>query len=566
MSLLVAIMDGFGLAMFLPLLQLVSNGSMATGERTGEMGFILEHIEAIGFRPDLTTVLLFLLMFFTLKGVARFGLDYYRVILQQRFANALRLRNLNLLVGASYGKFADAHSGTIQNTLSSEVVRVNQAYLNYFQLLQYLVMTIVYAVLAYLANPRFAAIVVVGGLLSNVAFKWINRTTRAASSAISRGMNVYQGLLIESVASFKYLKATGLLERFSRKVSTTIREAEAQQRRIGLMNAVTYAVREPLIVLVVVTAIFVQLMVFGEGIGLIILSLLFFYRALTSITAVQSCYNQFLGYSGSIGNLIAFTEEMKGGQEPPGSKPFTGLRDRIEVSHLDFRYRDKQVLKDLSVQINKYDTIGIAGESGSGKTTLVNLVTALLQPAAGMIRVDGVDVTEIVKEDYRRRIGYVTQEAQVFSGTIHDNVALWDGSDKNDEPVWEALRLAHAAEFVRSLPDGISTRIGINGINLSGGQRQRIAIARELYRKVDILILDEATSALDSQSEKLIQDNIDHLAGTLTLIVIAHRLSTLRKVDKIVFLRVGGDHEVDTFANLLKSSGDFRKMVALQAV
>ncbi|PPK87955.1 ATP-binding cassette, subfamily B, MsbA [Neolewinella xylanilytica] len=568
LSMLVALLDGIGLTMFLPLLHAVDGGTgEADGENMGSMRIVLDGMNELGLSPTLVTVLLVLLFFFFMKGIAKFALDYYRTILNQRFANIMRLGNMKLLAGLDYSEFSKAESGKIQNTFSGEIVRINTAYRSYFQMLQYLIMTGVYVALAYVANPKFAVIVAVGGLLSNLAFSRIYRITKEASRRVTKEMNNFQGFLIESVSSFKFLKATDLITRYKEKIDQSIVSVEKQQRTIGVMNGIANSIREPLVMVVVVAAILIQVTVFQESLGLIILSLLFFYRGLTSLGTMQNSYNQFLGVSGSIENMEAFTEEMKHFQEDPGTVPFSGFKKKIEVKNLNYGYDDVPVLKDMSFVINKYETIGIVGESGAGKTTLVNLLCGLLPPPTATILVDGIDLRELNKHDFRRQVGYVTQESQVFTDTVANNVSFFENpSEETELKIQQALKLAHAAEFVAMLPEGLNTQIGINGVNLSGGQRQRISIARELYREVDILILDEATSALDSQSEKLIQENIDSLAGTVTMIVIAHRLSTISKADKIVFLRADHTYEIGTFESLQKRSANFRQMVSLQTV
>ena len=241
----------------------------------------------------------------------------------------------------------------------------------------------------------------------------------------------------------------------------------------------------------------------------------------------------------------------------------TGLR----LTGLEYGFADADLLRGLDLTIRKNETLGIVGESGTGKTTLVNILSGLLTVSTGMFSIDGVDSNVVDLRAYRRRIGYVTQEPPVFMDTIFNNVSFWEARTRETESrVWHALELAHAADFVRSLPGQLDARIGINGINLSGGQRQRMAIARELYRDIDILVLDEATSALDSRSENLIQRNIESLAGSYTMIVIAHRLSTIRNADKILYLRPGQQYEVGTFQELCHTSATFGKLVSLQNV
>ncbi|WP_238749155.1 ABC transporter ATP-binding protein [Neolewinella maritima] len=566
-SMLVAILDGLGLTMFLPLMQAVDGGSTPNKGEMGDMRVVIDAMETIGLTPNLVTVLIMMLVFFLLKGVAKFGMEYYRVVLQQRFANKMRLDNMRLLAGYSYSEFSRADSGKIQNTFSGEISRINSAYRQYFLMLQYLIMTVVYVVLAYVSNPKFAIIVAVGGALSNLVFSQIYSTTKTASRKVSKEMNVFQGFLIESVSSFKFLKATDLISKYKQKIDQSIVDVEYQQRRIGVMTGIASAAREPLIIIVVVAAILIQVLYFQESLGLIILSLLFFYRALTYLVIMQSSYNAFLAVEGSIQNMKEFTHEMEESQEEEGEIPFNGLQQGYSVEKLSYSYPETQVLSELTFEVRRFETVGIVGESGTGKTTLVNLLCGLLPVDKGMIFVDGTDIADLEKHSFRRSIGYVTQEAQVFADTVKNNVSFWDAdTGVKDEKVWQALRLAHADTFVQELPQGLDTIIGINGVNLSGGQRQRLSIARELYRNVDILILDEATSALDSQSELLIQENIDSLSGSLTIIVIAHRLSTIRNADKIVFLKQGGAYDIGTFSSLQHSSANFRKMVDLQTV
>ena len=335
-------------------------------------------MDYVGLSPTLVTVLLVLLFFFVMKGVVKFALEYYRAVLNQRFANLLRLGNMRLLAGYDYSAFSKAESGQIQNTFSGEINKVNNAYKYYFSMLQYLIMTMVYVGLAYIANPRFAAIVAVGGLISNLAFSQIYKITKEASRKVTSEMNNFQGFLIQSVSSFKFLKATDLITRYKSKIDDSIIEVEAQQRTIGVMNGIANSIREPLVMTVVVIAILIQVTVFEESLGLIILSLLFFYRGLTSLSSMQSYYNLFLGVSGSIENMQSFTQEMQLAQEEPGTVPFRGFSNHIEVKGLNYAYDDVPVLNDVTFTINKYETIGIVGESGAGKTTLVNLICGLL--------------------------------------------------------------------------------------------------------------------------------------------------------------------------------------------
>ena len=567
-SLFVAILDGVGLSMFLPLLQAAEGGGGgAVNEDLGGMAFVLEVFPLLGLPISLVSILFVMLIFFCLKGVAKYYNTFYQVILQQRFTNILRLRGMRLLSGYSYAEFSKADSGRIQNSFSGEIGRVTSGFRFYFLMLQHIVMLTVYVGLAGLANPQFAVMVGIGGIISNLAFRQLYSKTKFASKEFTLENHAFQGLLIQAVAGFKYLKATNIIQDYREKVEKSIVTLEQHQRKMGTLNAIATAMREPIIIFVVVASILVQVSLLGSSLGPLILSLLFLYRGLNSLVGFQTAYNNFLSKTGALENNVAFEEELLEGQEVDNDRAYPGLQRAINLQGVDYSYGHEEVLRDITLTIPKNKTIGIVGGSGAGKTTLVNIICGLLNVEPGMMTVDGVDSNHLNLEEYRSKIGYVTQEAHIFSDTIFNNVSCWDPPTADvKERVWEALRLAHAVDFVEELPEGVDTVVGINGLNLSGGQRQRVSIARELYRHVDILIMDEATSALDSQSEKSIQENIDSLSGKYTMFVIAHRLSTIRHADLIIFLEPGGHYRMGTFEELQEVSPSFRHMVELQTV
>jgi ATP-binding cassette subfamily B protein len=208
--------------------------------------------------------------------------------------------------------------------------------------------------------------------------------------------------------------------------------------------------------------------------------------------------------------------------------------------------------------------VALVGESGSGKSTVTDLVLGLQIPGKGQVLIDGVPLGDWKQNSFRERVGYVPQDPQLFHSTIRDNL-LWSYADAKEDDLWEALRLANAAAFVKELPQGINTVVGDRGVRLSGGQRQRIALARALLRKPELLILDEATSALDSESERLIQQSIEQVAHDTTILVVAHRLSTIAKADQVYVLRQGRVVEEGPFSVLsVRPGGILNAMLAAQ--
>jgi subfamily B ATP-binding cassette protein MsbA len=208
--------------------------------------------------------------------------------------------------------------------------------------------------------------------------------------------------------------------------------------------------------------------------------------------------------------------------------------------------------------------VAIVGLSGAGKTTLVNLVPRFYDPSSGEILIDGVNIRDVTLRSLRTKVGIVTQDTVLFDDTIAANIA-YGAPHASEKEVEEAARVAHAHGFVMALPDGYATRIGERGQTLSGGQRQRIAIARALLKNSPILILDEATSSLDAESERLVQEALANLMRNRTAFVIAHRLSTVRRADKIVVLEKGRVAEIGRHDELLaRPGGVYAKLYALQ--
>jgi len=565
LSLIVGILDGFGLAMFLPLLQMLDGSNHADSSKLGHLSFLLQGFEKFGLPINLYSVLIIIMFFFVFKGIVKFFEGYYRIIYQQYFIKKIRIENTELLASYSYEAFVNSDSGRIQNTFTGEVERVNQSYRAYFLAIQAGVLVVVYVFLAFLTNPNFATLVVIGGFLTNLFFKKLYSDTKKLSKQATEKAHAFHGLLIQNITNFKYLKATGLIYQYVKKLKTNIVEIEHLQRRMGVLSALLQSVREPIIMVVVVLVILLQVVYFGVSLTLIVLSLMFFYRAMTFLMTVQNQWNTFLSVSGSLGNMTDFTLELRGGQESNGITAIKNFDKEVVFENVSFAYGDNIVLEDISLVIPSKETIAFIGESGSGKTTLVNMIVGLFPPKSGKLSVDGINYNALDMHQFQNRIGYITQEPVIFNDTIFNNVTFWD--EKNEINLLkfkEAIRKAAISEFVESLDFNEDSKLGNNGINLSGGQRQRISIARELYKDIDILVMDEATSALDSETEKSIQENIDLLKGQYTIVIIAHRLSTIKKADRVILLDKGRIMEEGTFDALQQKSKTFKRMVSLQ--
>lgn len=560
------LLDGFGLAMFLPLLQMVTGDSQAaTSDGMGGMEFIVDGLQRLGIPMTLESILLVIIVFFSLKGIATFIQKYYSVVVRMYFIKTLRFQNIDGLANFRYKAFVLSDSGRIQNTLSGEVGRVSQAYVAYFAMLQSVMMLLVYMGLAFLTNPQFALLVVAGGLLSNIIYRQIYKRTKVLSSKVTRGGHRFQRQLIQFVGHFKYLKSTAHLSLYKEKLKDSVVYIEESNKKIGFYSSILSATREPLNIAVVAIVIIAQVYFFSAALSGIILALLFFYRALTYVMNFQTYWNNFLNVSGALENMQSFMRELQANRESYGAKVVNSFRGEVELRKVNFNYGETQILKEVSIHIPAQTSIALVGESGSGKTTLVNLISGLMRPDGGGVYIDGINYADLDIRSLQRHIGYISQDPVIFSESIYDNVTLWaEPNEANVKRFWEACEKAAIADFIRSLPDGMQTELGNNGIQVSGGQKQRLSIARELFKDVTILIMDEATSALDSTVEREIQQNIDALKGQYTMIIVAHRLSTVQNVDRIYLMNNGEVESSGDFAELQEKSSRFKQMVRLQ--
>jgi subfamily B ATP-binding cassette protein MsbA len=559
------LLDGLGLSMFLPMLQMVNGTSGVSPEKLGKLRFIFDGIESMGIHLTLLSVLLFLCIFFTLKGIARFFTDMYIVNSQQYFIRKVRLRMLGSLNSISFKSFITADTGRIQNTMSGEVEKVARAFLSYFTAFQQIILVMVYMGIAFFVDARFSLLVGIGGVLTNFIYKKLNDLTKETSRVLTEDSHQFQGLIIQHVGNYKYLKATGLLNFFGERLVRNLLRLEHGNRKIGKLGAIVTGAREPLLIFVVAGVILVQTQLWGQPLGPILISFLFFYRALTALLLMQGCWNFFLAGAGSIENMKMFQQELDATIEKEGAVQSKGFVSKFELKDVSLSYTDKTVLHHINLTIHKNETVAFAGESGSGKTSLVNMLACLIPPDEGTMLVDNIDRAQLNTASFQKKVGYITQDPVIFNDTIFNNVTLWaEPTTENIQRYRLAAGKAAIYDFVNTLTQKEHTMLGNNGINLSGGQKQRISIARELFKDIDILIMDEATSALDSETEKAIKDNIDALKGQYTILIVAHRLSTIKNADRIILLSNGRIEQVGTYQQLTENTPMFKRMVTLQ--
>lgn len=569
LSIIISFLDGMGLAMFMPLLQIVGDGTnKATGKApTGMMHYLTDGIQAIGLELNLNTILVFLVTLFALKGAFKFYQQTYQVNLRHYFIKKIRYHLVDNLEQLSYTGFIKLDAGNIQNTLTAEVQRLFLTMSSYFAAAQAIVMLGTYVFLAFLANYQFALFIIVGTALSNFLYRRIYKSTKKASLDLSNKGGDFNSLLVQAVFHFKYLKSTNHFKKYASKLRRVVDETEVLTKKMGMDVAITSSSKEPMIIAIVCLVIFVEVSLMHAKLSSILLSLLLFYRALAVLMIVQMYWQLFIQNLGGIYTISEISSKMTEMKEANGSETFTSFDKTLVMENISFYYGEKQILDNINITIPKNSTIALVGESGSGKTTLANMIAGLLKPKYGDLLLDDKSLTEYDLSGYRDLIGYISQEPVIFNDSIFNNITFWaNPTPENNERFREIIKLTSLADFIEEQPEKEFTILGDNGILISGGQKQRISIARELFKKTEILILDEATSALDSETEKIIQDNIEKLHGSYTMIIIAHRLSTIKKADQIYLLEKGKLINSGTFSEMFDSSEKFKRMVTLQGV
>ena len=338
-------------------------------------------------------------------------------------------------------------------------------------------------------------------------------------------------------------------------------------RRQNMKMAFTGALSNPLIILIVSFAfagitgfmlnpVILNTMTTGSFITFIVASGVLI-KPIRQLAEVNSDIQRGIAASESIFSVIDTPAEVDNGRYQ--TKVVSG---QLEFSNINFAYEgtEKEVLKDISFSVSPGETIALVGSSGSGKTSLVSLIPRFYNHKEGKILLDGTDVNDFSLANLRSHIAIVSQNVTLFNDTIFNNIAYGELQDKSQQQVYAAAEVANASGFIEELPDGYNTHIGDDGVMLSGGQRQRLAIARAVLKNAPILILDEATSALDTDSERHIQAALEHLMKGRTSFVIAHRLSTVEKADRILVLEKGHIIEQGTHQELIDAKGRYANL------
>jgi subfamily B ATP-binding cassette protein MsbA len=479
----------------------------------------------------------------------------------------------NAILRSSSAFFVKHTTGTLLSTIVSDVEKVQFAMSSVLsEFLQQFFTFIFTAAVVVLLGGKLAWVLLLFVPVILYSSRKIGRQVRSTTRGGQDKLAEIQNILHETITGNRIVKAFGMerweIERF--------RAAARRLFRANLRLVAAFAISSPLMDILGSIAIALLLLMGRDAINkhlftagtflAFIVAVFKLYDPVRKFAMFNNNFQQAVGASSEIFRFMDVEDEVR---EKPGAKRIGKFTRAIRFANVSFSYSSENagesplVLHDINLNVKAGEVLAVVGSSGAGKSTLVHLIPRFFDVSGGQILIDDYDVRDVTLDSLRSQIGIVTQETVLFNDTVRNNIA-YGQPHVSQKQVEEAARAARAHEFIGGLTEGYNTMIGERGVRLSGGERQRIAIARALLKNAPILILDEATSALDSESESLVQAALQNLMSGRTVFVIAHRLSTVRRADRIVVLDNGTISDIGAHEELMQRAGTYRRLYELQ--
>jgi ABC-type multidrug transport system fused ATPase/permease subunit len=569
LGVITAAFEAVGIGLLIPLLGYVEQGARVF-EDNGLASAVARIVAPFGIAPSLP--LLFVAAFVPVIGrqCFRFLRDLHATRI--RFAAIARLRcdGMAALLDADLGFVLAGGHARLASTLTTEVERCSDALTLFLMLVESVLLASVYLVMLFVVAAPLVPVVMVGMLLTALTVRAGIRNTERWGQRVTAQGQALHAAIAERLIGFRMVKLRGREVEESARVAQLATDLASSRTTIYKVQCGLEAAVEPVMLVGVLGALYVAIGVLNVGLarigafGLIVTRL---------VPLLRQGNLARLGIAALIGGLQEIANQVQAARASAGvavgGVAFPGLQHDIVFDRVGFRYDGRQedegqwAVRDVSFRVTRGSLTAIVGRSGAGKSTLLDLVPRLRTVTRGDIRIDGVPIERFDLRTLRRGIGFVDQEGFLFDGTIADNIA-YGVPGATREAIAAAARRAHAAEFIERLPEAYETRTGPQGNRLSVGERQRLCIARVILQDPDILLLDEPTSALDGESEQYIRAVLDEVGTCKAVIVVAHRLSTIRGANQIIVMDRGRVVEYGDHDRLVAQLGPYHQLFDLQ--
>lgn len=558
----VSLLEGLNIGLLVPLLESLQSNDPQAGHWVTRN--VAKLFNDLGIPFTLGSILLVLGGLVLVQG----ALKYLRMILVSKmttgFVAWMRTRTMDSMLRGDVAYFHDERLGTLASTLTTQSNQAGSSLFIVAEIFALAGVIVAYLIAAFLVSPALTASALAIMVVIILSMQYlINRAKAMGSNLVDRN-NELHGSVVESLGGIRVIKSF-VLERlrgqeFNRHADS-VRDAvyKIEKNRSQL---VVY--QEVALFALVGSIVYLGVRVLSADLAVTVALLFVLYRLAPRISNLNNLRQSLAVTMAALRSVEVTISRASDMKIINGDKKFAGLTDSIRLQNVSFSYQEgTAVLENADFTIECGKITAIVGSSGAGKSTLVDLILRFYDPDQGSMLVDGVDLKEFDLKSWRGAIGVVSQDIFLFNDTVINNILI-GRPGASIESVRNAAKQAYAHEFIVALPDGYDTNIGDRGWNLSGGQRQRIALARAILKEPEILILDEATSSLDSESERLIQDYIRSIKGSRTIVVVAHRMSTIQDADKIGVLQDGKIVEEGDWDSLLAQTGVFASIHRLQ--
>ncbi len=503
-----------------------------------------------------------------LQGLCSMGHSYLTAWVSQHIVADFRRHLFAHLQTLSVSFFARRRTGELLSRLMNDVTVIQSVVTETPIDTAKQLVTFVGGIAFLLAmNWRLCLLILVLLPLLVLVAKFFGRRLKSLSTSIQDQTAALSTLIEEVISGIRIVKSFVQTKREEARFSLQV----GQTLSLTLRRAGILAVFIPVISLLTFSAAAAVLWYGGRQVidgavspGELFAFVLFAGILIGPFSSAARVFAQIREAQGATERVFEILDTQSEVRDAPNAMVLSNVSGHIQVEHVSFAYDPRQpVLTDVSFEAKPGELVAIVGPTGAGKTTVMNLIHRFYDPTEGRITIDGQDLRLVTLESWYRQIALVPQETILFGGTILDNIR-YGNRDADEEAVKEASRAAHAHEFIMSFPDGYQTIVGEKGITISGGQRQRIALARAILKNPRILLLDEATSALDSESERLVQEALEQLMKGRTTFVIAHRLTTIQRADRILVLNKGRLVETGTHNELMARQGLYHYLYTLR--